>query len=281
MTTNSEIPTIPRAGSISRIFSGIGLKRAPKTSWGSGFEIVQWGTESRVYWTQTSSVENSAQAFAKMRDALAPKGYLIETEQDENGSSHFTVTRTDRVLTEDARRTLNRGRRVYEYTPGGSGFHVEACPTDHRVVMVSFKASEHISLGDDSPEEKGRIISRTLGLYAEILEEDGYSTHLVGNTLLVGVSGNRHWPTLLTPKSSSLALSELRDAVEHDDLDYYTRLAPGKNSIFVIRGVLRAEVFYNGDTGLYRAMPRFGGFGHVRSNDIAKVLEFLRDELGD
>lgn len=197
----------------------------------------------------------------------------------------MTLNTKPKVTVKDVQRALRKERRCYEYgADGGSGFHVESCPTDDRIVLVTFKVADYTTFGDGLTKE--RAIETSLTLYSEILMEGfDYSTHLIGNTLLVGAHDNRVWPSMIAPKSSGLALAELRQVVESDGLDYYTRLTPGRNSIFVIKvvseGVRRTEVFYDGDSGTYRAMPRFGTFGHVRSNDPAKVLEFLRDELGD
>lgn len=273
---------ITHAGSVSRILNNkTNLKKSNPGYRNGGYEVVQRHPRAEIWWTQTPGVPTTAEAFRVVRAALSPQGYSVE--QDKDTPSCFLVLKTESVNPADVRRALRGSGRVFECDRTGSGFVVALCPTDHRFAKVTFGEVGHTSYQGD----REQMIRSTLGVYADVLEKAGYGVRVMKNELsvLVGIKGSRRFPATATPKPTAEGLQVLRDMLEFELLDVYTRLTPGKHSIFVLWMPLggaprRLEVFYDEETGRYRAMPWMGGFfGSVHTQDLGKVLDFVRTEI--
>jgi hypothetical protein len=225
------------------------------------------------------------QAFQIMRAALAPKGYKIENPgariERHATYAEFTVTKTAKAETGDVRRVLGKFP-TYPAEARSAGYEVTRCATDERFVKVAWKDYDHTSYVED----RTTFVFTRLGNYAAMLEDAGYVVSRLKDeeAILVGVKGSRGFPTTSVAKPKEEALQVLRDVLEFEFLEVYTRVTPGRNSIFVMcvtpKGSRRLEVFYDEQTGEYRAIPWSGGyFGSLRSRDLGKVQDFVRTEL--
>lgn len=177
----------------------------------------------------------------------------------------------------EIRIALREKGTFYEYSAGVSGFFVEPHSEDpENKARVYFRTHSFTSFEDD----RDTAIMRMHAWYGTVLHEAGYENlhQEVGGIAVM-------LPSRKTNPSAEEMLAKLRLAVEASNLDFYTRLTPGRISIFVLRampnGIRRTEVFWNEDTGKYRAMPRFGNFvGSLHSSDLSKVVDFVQTELG-
>lgn len=277
------------AGSVSRILSKTELKKQlPGNRWSAGYEVVQSNVDVTVHWVQGRNTHTCGQALQVMRAALAPRGYKIETASGgridpRRGEETFVVTKTTKLEEAPVRIALQRGNRTSPSSAMNSGWTVGVCEVDDRFVKVSYWDHAHTTyVGDDREAH----VSASLKLYTAILLEAGYAvSRLKGEeAILVGVKGSKGFPTTSVAKPREEALQALRDALEFEFLDVYTRMAPGRNSVFVLlvttKDTRRLEIFYIEETGEYRAMPWGGGyFGALKSRDLGKVQDFVRTEL--
>jgi len=293
------------AAAISRILSSTtSLRKAPTSNtWGVGYLVTGYGPEVHVHYQANDheTVQASLDRIASVINGRVDRKYhaakvtgdygtvhvLVEARRPEHDTPEAKEQMAEEsphaVTIAEVKKVISVGR--YEYTEApklaGAGYVVERAefPRDG-LVRVSYKDHPHTSYALVTGGREAYAVS-AVESYATSLVQAGYSTWIEyeendGWSVLVGAPG--HFPSQDKPDEVKKALTELREAVEANDVAYMTRKA-GDHSVFVYYlvpfkdKVRRCEVFYSG--GVYKLSPRFGGPMREFYN-----IPFLVEEIG-